>query len=53
MSDMYLESGNIEKFPKKHILWIMIKLTSWQRLKDVALQMSLLGVFRTFLGRLS
>ena len=31
----------------------MIKLTSWRRPKDVALRVSLLDVFRTFLGRFS
>ena len=28
MFDLHLASGNIEKFPKKTTLWIMIKLTS-------------------------
>ena len=50
MSDLHLGSGNIEKFPRKPILWVMIKLMSWGRPKDVTLRVSLWEVFRAFLG---
>ena len=59
ISDIQLESGKIKKNPLKLILWIMVKLTSWGRLKDVQLQVHSLGlhirpygdVLRTSQGR--
>ena len=50
MFDLQLASGNIEKFSKKSILWIMSQLTFWGRPKDVTLQVSLWDSFRTFSG---
>ena len=39
LSDMQLESGNIEKNPLKSILWILVKLASLVRPKNVPLRM--------------
>ena len=35
MPDLHLTSKNIEKFPEKSILWIMINLTFWGGPKNV------------------
>ena len=39
IADIQLESGKIKKIPCKPILWVMVKLTSWVRAKDVPLWM--------------
>ena len=53
MSDIHLASGNIERFPYKPILWIMINLTSRGPPKDATLRVLLWDVFKTFSGRFS
>ena len=44
LSDMQLESGKIEKNLQKSILWIMVKLTSCVRPKDVLVRMHRLAL---------